>query len=328
MSRPNSRVRALLVVVLFLVGMTTANAQTKQSMTYKIGAWIQDLYDIQVTQGTFAGTVWLWANGSDGDRQPLKTLSAANMTGPEEQPFLAQERRGDRFWSEPRIHGKFRYQWNLRNFPFDRQKLEMDFVEDIDDTYAMNDVLDTRSSGISNRLVLQDWTVVGFSVHNEPSIYNTAFGDPSVSFDDRTARPAIQVSVELVRSSFNVFFKLTAIMYLCFFLTLITYFMRPADASPRGSFIGGALFATALNMRTVDSLLGTTNVLTLMDQLHIATLVAIFIAAGMLVLTRFMLDHHYSEALVARANRGALWFSLITFIALNAGSIFAAQRAG
>ena len=118
------------------------------------------------------------------------------------------------------------------------------------------------------------------SVSEEPSTY----GMP----DAEGARYArLEAAVTLERAQLLTFLKLTAGVYAGVFIAFLSFFYDPNDRGTFGGKLGllvGVLFAVLVNMRTVDSTIGDTGHLTLVTDIHLATLA--FIVALALVALR------------------------------------------
>ena len=291
-------------------------------LTFTVGAWVQDLYDLDVRTKSFSATVWLWAIGTNGTREPLQSLQPVNLLrADKDAAFYGQARRGELYWSERKLKGQFRHDWNITNFPFDQHTLKIKLSEAFDDTFSLNYTVDARGSALSDQLVADGWRVSGFEIKSVPTLYNTAFGDPTLAFDNHSTRASIEISMQLERNSFSAFFKLTAIMYIAFIISLLTYFMHvenPSIMSPRVSLVAGALFSTALNMRSASAALGGDEVVTLVDRLHLAALVTTLLAATMCVVSRVLFDLKVRPDFVRRANYSAFGVAVTFFILANA----------
>jgi hypothetical protein len=98
--------------------------------------------------------------------------------------------------------------------------------------------------------------------------------------------------------------------------------------SPRLSLLAGVLFAIVLNMRAVREVVGETNGLSLMDNLHLLTLflaaLAIAAATAWTVLTR----NGWNAELVRRLDTIFFFACTALYITANALLISAALRAG
>jgi hypothetical protein len=290
-------------------------------LSFRIGAWVQDLYELDVRSKSFSATIWLWATGSNGTREPLQSLQPVNLLrADKEAAFYGQAKRGDIYWSERKIKGQFRHDWDITNFPFDRHTLKIRLSEAFDDTFSLTYNVDARGSALSDQLVADGWRVSGFDIRSIPTLYNTAFGDPTLAFDNHSTRATVEISMHLERNSFSAFFKLTAIMYIAFVISLLTYFMHvenPSIMSPRVSLVAGALFSTALNMRSASAALGGDEVFTLVDRLHIVALITTLLAATMCVVSRLLYDAKVRPEAVRRANYSALALAIGFFLIAN-----------
>jgi hypothetical protein len=89
------------------------------------------------------------------------------------------ERRGAVVWSQRRLTGTFRHDWDLRRFPFDRHSLEILLEEGAQEENALAYVADVANSGHSLRASVAGWRVAGMRVEVAPASYATNFGDPA-----------------------------------------------------------------------------------------------------------------------------------------------------
>jgi hypothetical protein len=141
----------------------------------------------------------------------------------------------------------------------------------------------------------------------------------------------LNLTLDIGRTGLSAFFQLTAVVYAAFLLSLIVYFFHLEGTGALGVQMGllaGALFATAINLASASAALGRQNGLTLIDQIHIAVLLYILVAAVIAVGSRYLLERGWTRAAIARLNRGAFVVAALSFLALTALLIFLAARAG
>jgi hypothetical protein len=96
-----------------------------------------------------------------------------------------------------------------------------------------------------------------------------------------------------MRADLSGFFKLTAVVYAAFVLSLISYVMHletTTAISPQVGLLAGALFAAAVNLVTVSGALGSASGLTLVDKIHVLVLVYILTAAVVAVISRMLVE--------------------------------------
>lgn len=302
------------------------------AQTFEVGIWIQDLYGLNVKDKSFSADIWLWARGITPTREPLKTMRFVNMLSSKSETGLyQQQKRGEVHWSQRLLQGTFRHDWNVQNFPFDRHRLQIVIDEGLDDTSAFRYIVDTTGSDYSNKIKLSGWRITDFTLDARPTLYNTTFGNPVLSYDNRSLYPELVMSVEIQRDEITSFLKLIAILYIAFGLSLLSYLLHldnPSVMSPRVSLVVGAVFASAINMRAASSTLGSDEGLTLVDQLHIAGLILIACATFVAVLSRLMLDAGRPSAQVKRFNYFCCAGSAVTFAVVNAALILMAIQRG
>ena len=104
---------------------------------------------------------------------------------------------------------------------------------------------------------------------------------------------ATTLAVGLARADFAGFFKLTAVVYAAFVLSLGTYVMHLESSRSLGPQLGllaGALFAAAVNLVTASAALSNVNGLTLVDAIHIVVLLYILVAFAVTVGGRLLVS--------------------------------------
>lgn len=248
----------------------------------RIGVDLEDLYDLDMARDTFGAILWIWSVCPSEDVAPLdaiafRTAATGLNLSPVEVLTLSS---GERYASR-RVQGTFRYNWDMHNYPFDRQRV----VIPIDDTrYTAARLIfepDHAQSIVTPDLRgrLDEWTVSDLtleaSISEEPSTYGLPDADGA-----RYAR--LEISVVLERAQLVTFLKLTSGVFAGVFIAFLSFFYDPNDRSGFGGKLGllvGVLFAVLLNLRTADSAIGDTGHLTLVTRIHLVTLGLIVVLA-------------------------------------------------
>jgi hypothetical protein len=276
----------LAAVLLALAAGTSATAQAPAPEVCRIGVNLEDLYSLDMAGDTFGAILWLWSLCPSADLEPLGSIAFPTAApglnlSPIETVVLET---GERYASR-RVQGVFRFNWDMDHYPFDRQRI----VIPIDETrYGAGTLLfepDERDSFLTPDLRdrLYEWTVSDLaleaSVSDEPSTY----GQPGV---DRARFARLEISTTLERANVVTFLKLTSGMFAGVFIAFLTFFHDSNDKGGFGSRLGllvGVLFAVLINLRTADASIGDTGYLTLVTELHLATLVLV-VALALLAL--------------------------------------------
>jgi hypothetical protein len=121
--------------------------------------------------------------------------------------------RGDVNWSQRKLTGNFRHQWDLGNYPFDRHALAILLEEGIDEESAASYEADAANSGYGLEEAIKGWRIRSMRIKADSATYATSFGDPAAPGPaSRFGR--LRAVLELERSDWTGFAKLTAA--LCF----------------------------------------------------------------------------------------------------------------
>ena len=296
--------------------------------TCRVGLYLRALHSFDPTADTFGADLWLWSLCPTADLQPLQTMEFVNS----DDIAVLLDVSGDPLWTQRNVDGTFRYDWDERNFPFDRHTLTIDLEEGVEDIRGFVYDPDTANSGIDPKLQLPGgWTMTGSTLVGSTKIYDTTFGDPDLPESGSSEYSRLTLSIDLERTDLGGFLKLTAVVYAAFFFSLISYVMNletTTGIGARVSLLAIALFATAVNLGNASNALGTASGLTLVDKIHVMVLVYLVVAAIVSVASRVLLDRGVEAADIARLNYRVGAIVAISFGALNALLIVLAVRGG
>jgi hypothetical protein len=140
--------------------------------------------------------------------------------------------------------------------------------------------------------VIEGWRVRGMRVEVGVVAYATNFGDPAV------AGPASRFSqlravLELERSNYTGFLKLTAALYAGFLVCAIGCLvpLTATTFAPRITLLVASLFALVINMRTASLALGSAHGATLVDKLHFVGLAYVVAITAVTALVRIRTEN-------------------------------------
>jgi hypothetical protein len=137
----------------------------------------------------------------------------------------------------------------LRNFPFDRQKIEIRIEEAINDTTALTYEADTRNTSYANDIQLDGLKITDFQIIDNPVTHLSTFGDSALQPGNSNEYAGIILRISVERKEIMAFFLMLA----SFFLHQDSGF-RFLDS--RIALLAGALFATVINMNSASRTLG------------------------------------------------------------------------
>jgi hypothetical protein len=294
-----------------------AAQSASQPTTCQVGIYLRSLHSFDPNADTFGGDLWLWSVCPSEDDQPLHTMEFVNA----DDTAIMLDVPGNPFWANRNVDGTFRYDWDERDFPFDRHTLTIEMEEGVDDVRKFIYEPDLANSGVDPRLELPGgWQITGWNLTGGANSYNTTFGDPELPSGGASAYSRLTLSIDLARNDLSGFFKLTVVVYAAFIFSLVTYLMQmdmTSGIGPRVSLLAIALFSAAVNLINASNALGTSSGLTLVDWIHFTVLIYILIAAAVTVASRLLLDRGWSVADVTRLNYRLGAVAVLSFAVIN-----------
>lgn len=261
----------------------TAGTRGGEAAGNLIGVYVTALHDFNTVDDSFGVDFWVWSLHPPGD-DPLNRIEFVNA---EQIETRLEETTGqdDREWSRFKARAIVLHDWDVGNFPFDRQTLQIDLG--VADPDAGSYGVDRAGSGYARHIAPNGWRVAGFDVERRTVASATDFGDPGSS--GNSAREHLFVSVALERESVVGFFKLVAGVYGAICIALLSFLMatdQPTVFSGRMGVLVGSLFATVVSLQVSNTVLGSLEGVSLVDKIHIVALIYVLAAAVMAVVSR------------------------------------------
>ncbi len=239
-----------------------------QPDTVRIGLYVNDIYDVNLSEKSFSAQFWVWFNYLDSALQPLETLEFPNAKELSESLSFT-EKKGNVWWGGKRITATLKKDWDIRRFPFDVQKMVIELEESDRDTSSLVYVADKENTRIDPKLGLSNWQIERFELSASVRQYATTYGDPTLTGSSAYAHADFVLYIR--RKTLGLFFSLFTGMYVSFFISWLVFFIDPVDVDPRFGLSVGGLFAAVGNKYIVDSILPQSTTFTLVDKLHILT---------------------------------------------------------
>jgi len=293
----------------------------------KVGVFITALYGFDLRNQSFNITFWNWFIHHYDDYKPEETTEIVNAHSYLREKTAVDLKDHNVKWAQIKFTGKIAHNWDIANFPFDRQTLKV-IMEDSKLDYAgLRYMVDQYNSKIDSNVQLPDWNIVDFDLQGGPVIYNTTYGDPDLA-DGESTYGRLTVNITLERKGTRLFFNMFTALYVAFILSSIAFFVPLDNTSARLSLATAAIFSAIGNKYVVDSMLPPTAALTLVDKLQAATFLFIGIMVIITVSYAYAVNtpqvSKTKEELMKKINRyGEVIFPLSYFL-LNAYWIYGA----
>ena len=320
----------ILTISLWSFAQTPSLAESLQPpQTCRVGIYITSLRDFKLADKSFAADFHVWSVCPDKNIKPLESMEIVDAIESEGAFDITLDKKNQSgsfstkdkvYWSERDISATLYHNWDVNNYPFDRHLLKIILEEATQDSSVFVYTPDFKNSGYQRDMKTSSWKITNFTIAEEKNTYKTTFGDPAL-VSKQGVYSRLVISIPIRRVKIVSFFKLTAGVYIAFAVATLSFFYETGQASlvsARTSLLVGCLFAALVNMRAPESVLGRTEGLTLVDQIHIAAIVYIFGAAVATVYSRLATENGEAKFAMWRDRRLFFRGFTISFIVLNA----------
>jgi len=244
--------------------------------TVKFGAYIISVYDLNFPQNKVNVDFYVWYNSAKDSLHLIdnfELVNGAEYTKTNE----TDEKRGNIIYQTFRIKSTIKKNWDISNFPFDKQTIEIQ-IEDYDkDVSKLVFIPDTTASKFDPNIHVGGWQITGFGIKSADHVYETNYGDPDIPLNEYSSYSRVTVYVNIEREGNGIFFKLFIGLFISVLMSFMTLFIDPSDLDPRFGLSVGAIFAAIASQYVITSTLPQSAVITLVDILHDISFIFIFI---------------------------------------------------
>ncbi len=258
-------------LILFFGFVAAAKAQPD---SVKVGAYVISVHDINFHDKEYTSRFWLWFLYDNPNFDFSKQLDIPNAKSIED-PQVINDSLGGKTWVLMKMKAVMKENWNVQDFPFDRQHLRIQVENTMFDNSSMVFVPDIPGSHFDKDEAIDGWTIRNFKVTVGTNDYETGFGD-SRPGKDLQYFSAFLVQMDIERNALGLFMKIFIGMYIAFLIALISLAPHPTELEPRFGLPVGGLFAAVGNKYIIDSLLPESSTFSLVDTLHTMTFFGIF----------------------------------------------------
>lgn len=244
--------------------------------TVKIGAYLFSVYDLDFPSNKINIDFYLWMNTLKDSMNLIENFEVVNSVEFNKTGENA-ERRGDINYLTFRVNSELKKEWDVTDFPFDKQKIEI-IIEDADkDNSELVFLSDTIGSKIDPNVKIEGWNISDFSIKTIDYTYQTNYGDPDIPLNEYSTYSRVVLSFTIQREGNGLFFKLFIGLFISVLISLLTFFIDPVDLDPRFGLSVGAIFAAIASQYVITSTLPQNAKLTLVDILHDISFIFIFL---------------------------------------------------
>lgn len=290
---------------LILIGLLLFNFAYAQIDQIKIGAYVNDIQNLDLKSHSYTMDLYIWFKWKNKDIDPSSSIEFMNsfdqwghtVTKSYEKP---KELENGEMYQVMRVQGRFSYKFNLRDYPFDRQKLLVSFEDSELETHQAQYVLDEPNPiAINPEIIFPGFDLRSPKIYIKKISHPTTFGDPNLSNEAKYDR--VQIEVPIVRPFLTYSVKLLLpVLCVVFCATLMFLFSPNYIESRVGIGITAILTVVALQI-TLGSELPEIDYLVLIDKIYLITYV--FIVCGLFVVLKGSWDLEKEKKSVEAINK-------------------------
>lgn len=305
----------ILPALILLLLCHTSFAQKKD--TCIVGIYINCLYDFKLDDKSFMADFWVWVNYKNDSLDFEKNQDITNSKSTEFSHYT-REKKSDVNWAAQKCKAQIIHQWDVSNFPFDKQKLHL-IIEDAEkDATQLTYVADKLNSKLDSCCITTEWDIESFAIEETIRTYNTNYGNPLLS--GSSSYPQVVAEISIKRNHcWLLLIKLLTGAYVAFLISSLVFFVSSENQDSRFGLCVGGLFAAIGNKYIAESVVPTSNSNTLMDNVHNLTFgfILLIVIISIITLKLYESDDSRKRTLSLKIDRICFWVVLLCYIILN-----------
>lgn len=277
-----------LIFICFVFTALFSKTLSAQKDTAHVGIFVLSLYDFDMAEKSFTSDFWIWLNHDIDSISFENSIEIPNAKEASFSMYLDEPKGGGR-WVTEKVHAEVKCDWDISNFPFDKQILSIQIEEADKDTSELIYVADVANSKIDDELKLKDWKITDFKVTDTARVYNTSYGDPELNEGSAYGQVRAEITLQRIHV-WIIFFKLFTGVFVGFLIALFVFFIKPINVDPRFGLCVGGLFAAVGNKYVVEGTVSSVSSNTLIDTLHNLTFISILIIIFISVISLYFFE--------------------------------------
>ncbi|MEI6558168.1 MAG: hypothetical protein WCO00_07145 [Rhodospirillaceae bacterium] len=297
-------------------------APAAEPVKVKVGLFVTQLYDLDMAKRSFSTNFWAWYLHPDKIYKPLETVEIVNakattikFTGvtSKDDVIIGGEKK-QVFWDQGKYAVTAFQDWDVTNFPFDRQVLHLQMEDGQNDSSQTALIADVENSKIDSSVSVPGWIIESFKIKARDTVYETTYGDPTLQGTSSYSR--VTASITVRREGVRLLGSMFIGFFVAFALTCLTYFLDTDwMAGSRVGMCGGAIFASVGNKYVVDNYLPPVSTFTLADAIEASTFMAIIFSIMVVVLVKAIKEKR--PVLADWINHGGFMINCFGYLTFN-----------
>lgn len=273
-----------------------------------LGIYLMSISKLDFVKKTYKLSSYVWWLHKDPTYKPENSVEITNA---EQYTYdkPVTDKVGDQTRTQAHIHGTMENDWQLSNYPFDRQTLHFKFEDSLFDASRLQFDVDTKNSGIHPHVKIDGWQVSDFRLSLNGNTYDTNFGDPGAK---RATFSQVDVALDIKREGWSLFISSYLGFFLGFLLAIGGYFISVENLIARNNLLLGSIFSTMGNKYYLENSVTKATTFSLTDAVEDSTFIVVFLFLGMNIFCNRLVTQGRGE-MAQRINKIGQYGSVIGF---------------
>ncbi len=251
----------------------------------RVGVFLNCVPEVDLHASCFCFDTYVWLHWnpehwppyesgmSVAPQSPAETLEIVGLVG-ELRKEVISERDG---YCCLHLQGRRVNFWDVRDYPFDRQELQLLIEDSKYDATRIRFIPDLENSGSSPELRVPGAIPGRATLVEQRFDYPTNFGDLTTATGASSPYSRLAFTVPVERDGAGVFVKLFTALFVSTICATLSLFIDARQVDPRFGLAVGALFCIVASGYAVNSVLPDASGLSYADKLHLAALVCVLV---------------------------------------------------
>ncbi|HBL18102.1 MAG TPA: hypothetical protein DD417_15455 [Elusimicrobia bacterium] len=312
------------VLAAWAAGPLFAAGKLPVPRTVQVGAYINDIQNLDLMSHSYSVDVYLWFRWKDPALDPAVTVEFLNSYEQWGHTRALDHEKPVRlpsgeFYQLIREQGRFSRKFHLNDYPFDRQTLTVEFEDSKLGVSRQRYAADGKGLTVNPQLELPGFEIGPPRMTISPHEYPTDFGDPEVRGKEAFSR--VRLEVPIARPVVPYSIKLLLPILCVVFCAALMFLFHPKYVDSRvGIGITALLTIVALQI-TLNDELPDISYLVLMDKIYLGAYLFVIAGLAVIVKTTWMVDRGDSRRAI-HTDRRSLCVLLILYLASMAWVLF------
>lgn len=296
------RLLAIALALVLLAAPEPARASEKPEVI-KVGIFITNLFDIDFARQDVEAQFWVWFNHANPAFEPGKDIEIVNAREVQTLNTSRTDAGPDGLWDQVKYSAVLNEAWNIKNYPFDRQKIRIVLESTEADARALKFEPDVEGTKLRRDLSLAGWRIEGMKIFASSEFYETAYGDPTMNSVGPSIYPRVTLEIDVKRngwrlllSTFIGFGLAIALAGIVLTSSAFRHSSEVIDIGTQLAIATGALFSTIGSGYILQSGLPPTTEFSLADAFQLTAFTVTFLTMLMIFVVHLLRKRHMWKA--------------------------------